>query len=61
METTTSLPLEVKEISKKMKIVERKKGIQGSGGWDEIIGKVRVGRKILVEELIKGKGIEDAS
>ncbi len=61
METTTSLSSKVKEISKKMKTVERKKGVLGSEGWDEIIGKVKVGRKILVEELIKGKGFEDAS
>lgn len=47
-----SVPKQISELSKKFRIVWM--GKEGGDPWDEITGKIEVGRKVNVEELLKG-------
>lgn len=52
-----SVPKEIAELSKKFKVVWMEK--EEGNPWDEITGKIEVGRKVNVEELLKEKGFEE--
>lgn len=53
-----SVPKEISELSKKFRIVWMEK--EGGDPWDEITGKIEIGGKVDVEELLKEKGFEES-
>jgi len=51
-----SVPKEISELSKKFKVVWKQK--EEGDPWDEITGKIEIGRKVDIEKLLKEKGFE---
>jgi len=51
-----SIPKEISELSKKFKVVWKQK--EEGDPWDEITGKIEIGRKVDIEKLLKEKGFE---
>lgn len=53
-----SVPKQISDLSKNFRIIWMEK--DGSDPWDEITGKIEIGSKVNVEELVKEKGFEES-